>query len=71
MALLCLLVHTRVITHNALTVKLSCLIYGKHQRLAGGGGGVGVVSHRSTDFKLTQWFALKRDPYFVRIHEEI
>lgn len=38
MALLCLPVHTRVITHNALTVKLSCLIYGKHQMLAGGGG---------------------------------
>lgn len=28
MAWLCLLAHTRVITHNALTVKLSCLIYG-------------------------------------------
>lgn len=72
MALLCLPVHTRVITHNALTVKLSWLIYGKHRRLAEGGRAEGgVVSHRSKDFKLTLWFALKRDPYFVRIHEEI
>lgn len=70
MALLCLPVHTRVITHNALTVKLSWLIYGKHQRLAEARGD-GVVSHRSKDFKLAQWFALKHDPYFVRIYEEI
>lgn len=52
MALHCLLVHARVITHNALTVKLSCLIYGTASKAGRRrwGGGVEVVSHRNIDF---------------------